>query len=270
MTTADIIRLGPDDECPGVTHEADVKLREVDGWTQTATIVQPEKPTGGGIAVLIHGGGFSMRNLRPMTNMGRILARELGMTTVVPIYRLGGEGNPSYPKPVEDVAFAWEWAQAHAAEWGADAEKMVAGGSSAGGTLSALALVKGMLPGCRGLLEYWGPLDFIARWFDNGEKQGGDFNLLGANYPDNVTLYHDASVVTHVTPGLPPAVFIYGRQDQTVHLRQGELGCSAWKKAGNEADLLVLDNIGHGMVGDNTGQMVKVADRSVAFVHGLF
>lgn len=271
MTIEDVVRLTAEDECPGVKTTRDLPIREVDGWTQTVTICQPEKPANSPApcAVQIHGGGFSHRHLGPNLLFARWFALELGVTTVMPYYRLGAPETPSYPKPVEDTAFCWEWTQAHAAEWGIDVGKMIVGGTSAGGTLSALALAKGMLPGCTGLLEYWGPLDFVTRWFDNGEKQGGDINLLGANYPDNVTLYHEASTVTHIKPGLPPALFIYGIQDPVVHRRQGQLGYSAWKTSGARAEYAEFDNIGHGMVGDNSGQMIKVTERSVEFLRTI-
>jgi len=267
----DILALDVEDDCPGVKTTFDLPIREIGGWAQTVTICQPaERPSEPmPVAVQVHGGGFRMFHYGPNLAFARYWARELGMTTILPRYRLGTPDAPTFPQPIEDVAFCWEWVQAHAAEWGIDPERMTVGGTSAGGTLSAYCAVRGMLPGCRGLLEFWGPMDFVSRWFDNGEKQGGDANLLGANYPDNVTLYHEASVVTHVKPGLPPALFIHGIQDTTVHRRQGQLGFSAWKKAGNHAELAEFDNIGHGIVGDNTAQMVKVTERATAFLRSV-
>lgn len=268
MSIDDIIALGVEDECPGVKTTFDVPIREVDGWTQTVTICQPEQSPREPMpaAVSVHGGGFAHFHYGPNLAFGRWWARELGMTTILPRYRLGKPDAPTYPQPVDDTAYCWEWTQKHAAEWGIDPERMTIGGTSAGCTLSALALAKGMLPGCRGLLACWGPVDFVSRWFDNGEKQGGDANLLGDDYPDNVTLYHESSVVSHIKAGLPPALFIYGIQDPVVHRRQGQLGVSAWRKAGNRAEHLELDNIGHGIVGDNRAQMVKVIESATAFL----
>ncbi|WP_234043871.1 alpha/beta hydrolase [Cerasicoccus arenae] len=272
MLTPEAIRAVDSlDECPGVMTTRRHVIREHDGWEQIVYIYEPEQPCKGPrpTLVLVHGGGFCIGDPISQTPIARYLALHFGITTISPSYRLGAPETPTYPAPLEDIAFAWEWARNHAAEWNLDAGKMFVGGSSAGGTLSALSLTKGMLPNCRGLVEYWGPLDFICRWFDNGEKSGGELNLLGCNYPENPTLFHEASALAHVKPGLPPAVFIYGIQDTTVHKRQGLLGVAAWKSVSAHAEYYEFDNIGHGIIGDNTESMVQVMLRTGVFLQSL-
>ncbi|WP_309397920.1 alpha/beta hydrolase [Cerasicoccus maritimus] len=271
MTVQDVYTINQSAECPGVVLTREVAVREIDGWSQHLYVYQPAKKPASLLPalMLVHGGGFQEGDAASNFCIARYLALELGMAVFSPNYRLASPGSPTYPKPVEDIAFAWNWVRDNAAQWGVDADKVFVGGTSAGGALTAMALTKGLLPNCQGLVECWGPIDFIARWFDNGGAPGAEGVLFGSNYPLNPTLYHEASALTHVKSGLPPAVFIYGNQDPVVHKRQGELGLAAWQSVGSHAELSTFDNIGHGIVGDNTAQECQVTLRIAEFLRGL-
>ncbi|WP_309384117.1 alpha/beta hydrolase [Cerasicoccus frondis] len=270
LSIEEIVALPVEADCPGVLTARALPIREIDGWQQQVMIFQPAASTLGMPAImLVHGGGFQTGHPEACSYLGRYLALHLGVTVFAPNYRLGTPESPTFPKPVDDVAYAWSWLRENAAAWNVDAGKLFVGGSSAGGALTALSLTTGRLPGCQGLVELWGPLDFITRWFDNGEQPGAERNLLGVNYPENPSLYHQASALTHVAPGLPPAVFIYGRQDPVVHKRQGALGQAAWRAGGSRAEYAEFDNIGHAIVGDNRDQLCKVAVRVGEFLQSL-
>lgn len=85
----------------------------------------------------------------------------------------------------------------------------------------------------------------MARWFDKHENPGAERDLLGTDYKTDPALYHRANPITYVNAPLPPALFIYGRQDRTAHARQGRIGDAAWKAAGAHSELIIIDNIGH-------------------------
>lgn len=246
----------------------DVPMREVDGWQQRLTVYQPLRTASvpSPALMFMHGGGFEIGDQREPTALARVLAAKLGVTTFSTTYRLGRAGHPSYPRPLHDAVAAWEWIDAHHEEWNIDPERRIVGGASAGACLSALALTRGMLPGAKALLTYWGPMDFVARWYDNGERPGAEPMLLGATYLENPTLYHQASPLTHAHPGLPPAFFAYGRTDNVVHPRQAHLAQAAWTAHGCVADVRFFDNIGHGIVGDNRPQMLEAFEATLAFL----
>ncbi len=265
------------DPCPGVeiTFDVDVRSACADGRLH-ATIFRPEeRPAQRRPGLLtFHGGGYQGGNPNGCGAIAKYLALAFGITTVSASYRLASPQQPSYPGVLEDALTAWRWFQTKAPELGADPERIILAGESAGCLLAAhlavrnpvlAAFMKDMAPPAA-LVAYWGPLDLVARWFDNGERPGSEGALLGATYSTNPTLYHQASALTHVKNGLPPALFVYGRQDPVVHARQAYLGEAAWKAHGAPAHVEVVENIGHGVTGDNRLQRRFILEATGAFL----
>ncbi len=86
------------------------------------------------LLVYFHGGGWVIGDLDTHDGVCRFLAEHSGCRVLSVEYRLAPE-HP-FPKPVEDVVAAFAWAHEHAAELGADPERIAVGGDSAGGNLS--------------------------------------------------------------------------------------------------------------------------------------
>ena len=86
--------------------------------------------------VYYHGGGFVQGSLRAYDSTCRHLAAATGAIVVVPDYRLAPEGK--FPAAVEDCIAATNWAAENAAEFDGDPERLVVGGDSAGGNLTAV------------------------------------------------------------------------------------------------------------------------------------
>ncbi|MGW3206304.1 alpha/beta hydrolase [Streptomyces sp. NPDC001135] len=88
----------------------------------------------------VHGGGMVLGTDRAGVDQPLAWARELGAVVVSVEYRLAPE-HP-HPAPVEDVYAGLLWTAGHAREIGADPDRIVAVGASAGGGLAAaLALL---------------------------------------------------------------------------------------------------------------------------------
>ena len=88
------------------------------------------------IFVYYHGGGFVQGSLRSYDSTCRHLANATGAIVVEPDYCLAPEGR--FPAAVEDCLAATKWAAAHAVEFGGDPDRLVVGGDSAGGNLTAV------------------------------------------------------------------------------------------------------------------------------------
>lgn len=88
------------------------------------------------IFVYYHGGGFVQGSLRSYDSTCRHLANAAGTIVAVPDYRLAPEGK--FPAAVDDCLAATKWAAEHADEFGGDANRLVVGGDSAGGNLTAI------------------------------------------------------------------------------------------------------------------------------------
>ncbi len=115
-----------------------------------ARILQPKKsgPPVPGI-LWIHGGGYMLGG-DYMVNMscGKMLAERYGAVVVCPDYRLAGQA--PYPAALEDCYEALVWMYENADGLGIDKTRIVVGGESAGGGLTAAVCLyardKGEIP----------------------------------------------------------------------------------------------------------------------------
>lgn len=97
-------------------------------------ILSPKKREGLLPGILwIHGGGY-VTGMAEMVyaSCGKMLAEQSGAVVVAPNYAL-----MPYPIPLEDCAAALDWMTANAAALGIDKTRIVIGGESAGGGLTA-------------------------------------------------------------------------------------------------------------------------------------
>ncbi|MRX43071.1 alpha/beta hydrolase [Agromyces kandeliae] len=94
--------------------------------------------------VWAHGGGFVAGDLdMPEADWVARSFAARGVTVVSIDYRLAG-GGCRYPDPSDDVLAAWRWTSAHAGHLGIDPARIVAGGASAGGNLTAGAVLRAL------------------------------------------------------------------------------------------------------------------------------
>jgi acetyl esterase/lipase len=87
------------------------------------------------LVVFFYGGGFDQGNRGQYRFAGAAFAG-LGHVTVLPDYRLYPQVR--FPEFLDDAARAVVYAQAHAAEWGADPQRIVLAGHSAGAYIAAM------------------------------------------------------------------------------------------------------------------------------------
>lgn len=111
-------------------------IRGADGTPLTIYIYRPKTITKSQAGLLyIHGGGMVVGSARMYNILVSAYARELGVVTVSPEYRLAPEHR--YPAPLDDVETTYKWMLANAEELGVDPEALVVAGESAGGGLAA-------------------------------------------------------------------------------------------------------------------------------------
>jgi len=111
------------------------EVRDLDAAGRPARLYVPESEHGG-LLVFFHGGGWVLGSLDSHEQPCRFLAREGGVRVLSVDYRLAPEAK--FPAAADDALAAFAWAREHAAELGADPERIAVGGDSAGGNLSAV------------------------------------------------------------------------------------------------------------------------------------
>ncbi len=92
------------------------------------------------LLVFLHGGGMMYGDLDSHDGPCRLLAERAAVRVLALDYRLAPE-HP-FPAAVEDCWAAYEWVAQHAADLGADPERLAVGGDSAGGYLSAVVAIR--------------------------------------------------------------------------------------------------------------------------------
>ncbi len=143
-------------EPPAMATERDA-LVPIDGGSLRARVYGPRSArAGAGMLVFFHGGGFVLGSIASHEAPARMLAHESGVVVASIDYRLGPEH--MFPAAALDALAAYEWARAHARDFGADPARVGVAGDSAGGNLSAvvcnLAKRKGVAQPAHQLLIY--------------------------------------------------------------------------------------------------------------------
>ena len=228
--------------------------------------------------VYLHGGGWQTMDKDSGTRP--FFSRLAGQGHVVMdvSYRLCPETD--LPGMLADVKRAVAWMRAHAAEYGADPNRIVLSGASAGGHLALLAAYTPQVPALtatdvresdttvRGVIAWYAPADltrysgdrfprdwplFVRVAYRLGMIKSPDHmgwvelerKLLGApirEARDQVALL---SPITYVGPACPPTLMIYGTHDGLIPIEDPRSLYAALRKCGVPAVYLELPWVDH-------------------------
>lgn len=188
-----------------------------------------------------------------------------GFVVVSPDYRLTGEA--CFPAQLDDVLAALRWLVAHAGELGADPERIVLWGQSAGAHLAALAGLDATAPGVRGVVDWYGPADLPAmarQRPDVGLAGSCESDLIGAALSESPHLGRAASPIARVHAAAPPFHIAHGTADQAVPLAQSRAFAAALRRVGAEVEFLEVPDAGHVWDGAADPDAVYAAARDFA------
>ena len=236
----------------------------------TTDIILPDGTGPFPVMVYLHGGAWVAGSARHYVTLGRRFA-QAGFLTFLVDYGLA----PEYPFPIgyDDCVEATQWIAANCGQWGGDAQRMAAGGDSAGGNLSA-ALPLGLTGSgveLKALVLIYGAFNFSAM-MERARIQGQSEDPMQRNLHQSNrvavtaylgdepgTLLDDPRVspvrdVSHV----PPCHIVCGGLDPLV--ADAYEYVAVLEKNGVEHELFVDEHMPHGYL-----QMEMLPDSKPAF-----
>lgn len=206
--------------------------------------------------VLVHGGGWvkgDKERFRPLA----IALAQRGYVVANVEYRLGPVAK--YPAAVQDCSLAVRYVRAHAAELGADPNRIGAWGGSAGGHLVGVlagapeykAFLTEELAGVSAAVQATcvmaGPTDLTSPSFTEPQRKKGaesyTFQWLGSHFDDAPGVYREAAPLTHFTRTTGPILFLTGDQDNP---ERDHVAMAKLKTLGVPTDQVVLKDAKHG------------------------
>lgn len=212
--------------------------------------------------VLFHGGGWTGGSLKQFrVACGYFASRGIVSATVE--YRMLGKqdagrlpaGESLKRVCITDAKSAIRWFKQHAEELGIDPRRIITGGGSAGGHISALATLN---PGLDDPRDPPGIDTSVAAylWFNPAFAAGDDRDP-------------EIDILRHVRADLPPAIVFFGDKDEwkkgwdAAHAKWKNLGCRS-------IDLQIAPGQPHGFFNRDPWQTITLlaADRFLA-KHGL-
>ncbi|HCD34152.1 MAG TPA: peptidase S9 [Phycisphaerales bacterium] len=199
--------------------------------------------------VFYFGGGWTSGNMDHFKRQSLRLA-QLGMVAITPDYRTKKRhGTPPFDC-VADAKSAMRWVRKNAAKLGVDAERIVAGGGSAGGHLAAAcALIKSFddpqddvsISPVPVALVLFNPV------IDNGPG-GYGHDRIKDKYPEFSPLHN-------ITQNAPPTLIMLGDKDKLIPVATMEEYKKRMQQVGSECEVIIYKDQGHGFF--NRGESFK-------------
>jgi acetyl esterase/lipase len=196
--------------------------------------------------ILFHGGGWGGGTLDQFRYACRYFASR-GLVAATANYQLASREGGGTRKRVciTDAQSAIRWMKEHAAELGIDPARIITGGGSAGGHVSMLATLNPALND---------PAD--PPNFDTGVVA---YLLFNPAFDPKDSNDAEVDVLRHLKPGLPPAIFFFGTNDQWK--RGTDAARERLKTLGTSRDeLWIAEGQGHGFFNSPPWQDVTLAE----------
>ena len=204
--------------------------------------------------IVVHGGSWRNGRKSDFEAYDRWLATQ-GYVVFDMDYRHADAKTP-FPAQLHDVQTAIAWVQKHAKQYSIDPDRLGLLGRSAGAQLAVLAAYTQTVDPSRGnpikcVVSFYGPMDLTwdyshTAYPDVIRSKPTLENYLGGPPSDRAQLYADASPAEHVTPSVPPTLFVHGGRDQLVLQQNVNLMLPKLRQAGVPFEFVDLPWANHG------------------------
>lgn len=224
------------------------------------------------VFVMIHGGGWTSGDKSDYTSTMAGFKSYYPNHAIINInYRLGVQGNPGYPKQINDIQAALTEIQKE--KYNLSKNYLLYGGS-AGGHLSLLyGYAFDPNHYVKGIINTVGPADLTDTLFTkNVFLMGIVGGLLGDavyNYQANQALFAEASPAKQVTASSPPTISFYGDQDPLIPVTQMPLLRAALQSKGVWHYDTIYPGGGHA-IWASQAQNQDYINRTISFINQFF
>lgn len=253
---------GPFVKADEIRAENDIEYANPNSQHLKLNMARPTTKEGPFPAVVcIHGGGFRAGDRNGYNEMIRQLARR-GYVAVTVEYRLSPRFQ--FPDAIHDVKASVRWLRANAKKYQIDPTHIGAMGGSAGANLAEmLGVTEGVKflegdegnldqsSGVQAVVSYFGPTDFTKSYGKSVDAAEVLPMYLDGNLEKARGRHLQASPLYWVTPNAAPTLCIHGTKDNYVAYEQAIWFVDKMKAAGAEAQLLTMENAGHGFGGED-------------------
>jgi acetyl esterase/lipase len=243
------------------------------------------------VVVAMHGGGWQLGSrVADYQYWGPYLSQH-GIAVFAISYRLSKPGQPSYPKPIQDIRAAIQFVKRNAATLRADSQRVALMGNSAGAHLAALTALAGDVAPFAGaypndpyasestavkaVIGIYGVYDLVQHWNRELVARPRDQTLekfLGTTPMDDRRIYFEASPISHAIRSHNQISFFlsWGTADDMVSTAQSEEFLIALKQAEyyvRTAPLIGAPHFWMGMPMDEVGSYTGlIAPRVLRFL----
>jgi len=201
------------------------------------------------LAIYVHGGGMTAGDKSDINPVLLNALASAGFAVASVNYRLAPEFK--FPAQLEDVKCAIRYLRAEAPVYGVNGNELFALGTSVGGQLVALAALTGAHSAfdigpyatepsdVLAVADIFGPANLTER--ASGFSPAGIQQVFGKNHQDLAL----ASPTNFVVANAPPILLVQGVNDTTVLKSQSIELYGDLKAAGDPAQIVLVQNMGH-------------------------
>lgn len=263
----------------------DIVYKNTNEKTQTLDIYGPEKKLkhGSPVILYVHGGSWVYGSKEIPNVIAPLLDsfRKEGYTIISVGYELAND-KVDFNKQASDVKDAIRWIYKNKDTYGFNTNEIGLIGASAGAHLSLLAAYSGdgefvddkelaKYPSkVKYVVDFFGPTELdtldmsMASWDLNNSIAKTESQLRGEQ---SIEEYMDKySPINYIKPNLPKTLIVHGSQDKLVPYSNSVNLYNKSKAAGNEVQILTLENSGHDFSQVDVNEVFELGFKVLNFI----